>query len=211
MIPPMNVIHMMKKCREILLLLAWLSGCVVCIGVLLIYSNTPGEQGEGAEYLPQNSRIQLDEERATLVMYAHPHCPCTAASIEELARLQARLEGQFLTYIVFYVPENVDLSWEEKGLWDRASALADTVVIADRGGALSKLAGAEISGTVGLYSPDGRVQYFGGITPSRGHEGDNVGTIAVVDYFNGGTIQQYGTVYGCQITNELSVFNGEKQ
>lgn len=201
---------MIKNRREILLIGLWLSGCSICMGVLMIYSNTPGQQGEAAQVLPQDSAIHLDTQRATLVMYAHPHCPCTAASVEELAKLQARLKGKFHTCVVFYVPveEPNDGSWREDGLWDDVQRLTDTVVITDPGGKLSKQAGAEISGTVGLYAPDRRLLYFGGITPGRGHAGDNVGTLAIQDYFNEVAFNERGAAYGCQIADEICVSDG---
>lgn len=201
---------MTRNFKAIVLLGLWLSGCAICIGVLMVYSNTPGQQGEVAQILAPDSEIQLDTQRPTLVMYAHPHCPCTEASVEELTRLQARLKGKFLTCVVFYVPEDGinEESWREDGMWDDVQRLTDTVVLADPGGKLAKQAGAEISGTVGLYAPDRRLLYFGGITPARGHAGDNVGTFAIQDYFNELAFDGRGAAYGCQIADEISVYDG---
>ena len=33
---------------------------------------------------PRNSAVRLVSDKLTLVLFAHPHCPCTGASLREL-------------------------------------------------------------------------------------------------------------------------------
>jgi hypothetical protein len=57
------------------------------------YESTPGVAAATPGRWPADSRIKPDADRATLVMLAHPHCPCTRASIGELARLMTQAQG----------------------------------------------------------------------------------------------------------------------
>lgn len=124
----------------------------------------------------------------------------------ELERLQASFPDRFKTRVVFFEPEDADESWRQTDLWVRARRLVDAGTTADPGGVLLGRAGATISGTVGLYGPDGEVMFWGGITPSRGHEGaslggamiaDVLGTMSGVSAASGPSGPMTAPVYGC--------------
>ncbi len=60
--------------------------------------------------------------------------------------------------------------------------------------------GVKGSGHVLLYQPSGRLVFSGGITPSRGHEGDNPGRAAVISLVLQGRSPVNRTpVYGCPL------------
>src|SRR5712671_5581051 len=63
------------------------------------YKSTPGEMAEAPARWPQGTRLQRVAGRPTLVMFAHPKCACTRASLAELNRLAA--ERSFDTLVVF--------------------------------------------------------------------------------------------------------------
>ena len=58
-------------------------------------------------------------------------------------------------------------------------------VVNDVEGVEARRFGAQTSGTTSLYSPDGRLLFSGGITSSRGHEGDNAGEDALTQAISG--------------------------
>jgi hypothetical protein len=65
-------------------------------------------------------------------------------------------------------------------------------------GETARAFGAKTSGFTALYAPDGRLLFHGGITASRGHEGDSAGAAAIVDFVVLGTASVRNTaVYGC--------------
>jgi hypothetical protein len=177
----------------------WFLGCATAVALLAIYSQTPGAGGAAVPVLVDDLAIAPDPDRPTLVMFVHPRCPCTRASVEELARLQRRLKGRFATRVVFAVPAGMAEHWHESTLWEQAAGLHDCERITDQGGAITQRAGAATSGTVGLYAPDGRLLFWGGITPSRGHAGDNLGSDAITDYFKGAAYADRADVYGCPL------------
>ena len=117
--------------------------------------------------------------RATLVMLAHPRCPCTRASVEELARLMARCQGRVAATVLFVKPAGVPDGWEKGGLWRATAALPGVRVLTDEDGILARRLGGSTSGQVLLYDRDGQLMFAGGITSTRGQAGDNAGADAI--------------------------------
>lgn len=79
---------------------------------------------------------------------------------------------------------------------ERARAIAGVRVFADVDGKEAARFGAVTSGHVVAYDNDGVRVFSGGITGSRGHEGDNVGAERLVDVIGGGAAAG-AHVYGC--------------
>ena len=66
--------------------IVWVAAVAFGGRVLFQYENTPGRVGALPPAWPA-AQIERATDRPTLVMLAHPHCPCTAASIGELAQI----------------------------------------------------------------------------------------------------------------------------
>jgi hypothetical protein len=139
-------------------------------------------------------------------MFVHPHCPCTRASVAELNRLLTRRQGPVTVHVLFVLPKGVGDDWAETSLRKSAEALPGVKVELDRDGKEALRFGAESSGYVVLYSPDGRLLFSGGITSSRGHEGDNAGEDLVLAGMKGQPASvQHTPVFGCSLQGECSV------
>lgn len=178
----------------------WLAANVVGLTTIIIYSNTSGDTGEPEAMWNLPAEITLAQDRPTLVVFAHPKCPCTRATFSELERLQSARAGRFLTQIIFYEPQDSDASWRDTVLWNAARNYLDTTVHADPAGTIIDAAGARTSGTVALYSPEGALLYWGGITMARGHEGGNAGIDTIIALLDGQTrVQTHGLVFGCPL------------
>lgn len=168
--------------------------------MILNYQNTGGVAGEVPGHWPAGTRIPLDSTCDTLVMFAHPQCPCTRASLEELNRLLAQCHGQVATHVLFLKPGTFSNDWLQTDLWRSAKAIPGVVVQADPDGTQARLFGAETSGCVLLYDPQGQLLFKGGITGSRGHAGDNAGVNAVASWLTGQAVSLKQTpVYGCSL------------
>ncbi|MDG3008248.1 hypothetical protein [Paludisphaera mucosa] len=181
--------------------IAWV--VAVCAGFILLasYTSTPGAVGDPAGRWPASSRVVPEPGRANLVMAVHPLCPCTRASIAELSRIAARCGDAVSVHVLFLRPDGVDQAWEESDLWTAAAAIPGTRVHVDRGGLDAARFGAATSGHVVLYDANGTLLYSGGITGSRGHEGDNRGREAVISFLTTGRAHQdCGPVFGCPLT-----------
>jgi hypothetical protein len=157
------------------LLALWLVACVGGLAMLWRYKSRPGDPGAPPERWPSPHGLALASDHPTLVMSVHPRCSCTRASLAELEHVLASAPD-VTAYVLFVVPPGEHPGWERGGLWDRASSIPRVHAIADPDGALSvgafRLA---VSGHVLVYGPDGALRFSGGITSSRGHEGDSIG------------------------------------
>jgi hypothetical protein len=73
-------------------------------------------------------------------------------------------------------------------------------VMLDENGHDTAAFGASTSGQVMVYDASGAIQFSGGITDGRGHEGDNPGMLAVLSLVRDGKSQVSTTpVYGCSL------------
>src|SRR5688500_947730 len=98
------------------LCLIWL--LIVGIGATILsnHQETAGGVALTPEHWPSGTKIPLALDRATLVMFAHPKCPCTRASIEELNRLLARSSGRIATHVFFLKPDGTAEDWTQTDL-----------------------------------------------------------------------------------------------
>ena len=175
------------------------------LSVLWGYENTPGVAADPPRRWPADSRIRLAPDRATLVMLAHPHCPCTRASVGELASLMAQSQGRLTAYVLFLKPAGFAEDWEKTDLWRSAADIPGVIPVVDEEGAEARRFHAVTSGQTLLYGADGRLLFSGGITASRGHSGDNAGRSAIASLVNTGRAERDETfVFGCPLFDKNS-------
>jgi hypothetical protein len=186
--------------------LAWLAVSGAGFAVLSKYQNTSGSSGPTPSDWPSQARVTLDQKRDTLIMFVHPQCPCSTASIEELNRLLARHSESVNAQVWFFRPKAFPTNWMQSNLWRAAAAIPGVAVQEDLDGAQARVFGAETSGFVMLYDPQGKLRFKGGITGSRGHAGDNAGEDTIVSLLAG---QETGLcqtpVYGCSLLGKCRV------
>jgi hypothetical protein len=181
----------------------------VGLGLLWSYENTPGPVAVPPSHWPAESRIQPAADRATLLMVAHPHCPCTRASIGELSRLMTQAQGRVTTYVLFLKPAGSSDDWEKTDLWQSAASIPGVSVVVDDGGVEAQRFQAATSGQTVLYDTDGSLLFNGGITSSRGHSGDNAGRSAIVSLLHTGKAEQAETfAFGCPLQGADSECQG---
>lgn len=181
----------------------WLFAIGTGIVIILDYENTSGSTGNALRQWVSGTPIPLDPDRDTLIMFAHPRCPCTRASLGELNRLLAQSNGRIAAHVLFFRPPNYPADWPHTELWKSAAAIPGVTVQEDIDDALARKFGAETSGYVLLYNPHGQLLFRGGITGSRGHAGDNPGESAVISLALGKPASVTQTpVYGCSLLTE---------
>lgn len=184
-----------------LLAAVWLAAIAAGLRFLFHYENSSGTVGVLARVWP-DSQIERALDRPTLVMLAHPRCPCTAASVGELAQIMARLQGKVAAYVLFVRPKNADPDWVDTSLQRSAEAIPGVKVLVDADGVDARRFGAETSGHTFLFGTDGKLLFSGGITGSRGHAGENTGESAVIALVNKEIPARHDTrVFGCALAN----------
>lgn len=182
----------------------WVATLSCGFASLWSYSTAPGDNGNPAEVWPAETCVIRDESLPTLVMLAHPRCPCTRASVSELERLMAASGGKLAARVVFYKPVGESDRWARTDLWNHAAAIPGVDVQSDEGGAEIQRFGAVTSGHVLVYDSLGDLVFQGGITASRGHAGDNFGRSAILALLKepSNVITDLPT-YGCRILEEV--------
>jgi len=183
----------------------WLILAGAGLWIVSEYENTPGIAAAPSAQFPVESQLKRLAGRPTLVMLAHPHCPCTRASMGELELLMAQTQGRVTTYVLFLKPPGFTDDWEKTDLWQTASDIPGVEVVQDKDGKEAVFFNAATSGQTFLYDADGQLLFKGGITSGRGHSGDNAGRSAIVALLNESKAEQIETaVYGCPLFNKNS-------
>jgi hypothetical protein len=173
---------------------------------LLRYAYTPERVTSPPAAWPAGSSLRQAAGRPTLLVFAHPECPCTRATLGELALVIAQV-GVPDAYVVFSAPATVVDAWDRTGLWKSAVSLPQVHVVVDRGGVEARRFHATTSGQTFLYSARGSLLFNGGITASRGHAGPNDGHDALVALLGGGVMRgaswhRTTPVFGCSLLGE---------
>lgn len=178
----------------------WLS--VVLTGSLLMaqYSQTAGATGTPPAHWPESSPLPPHPGQARLVMFLHPHCPCSRATLGELEQLVAHCQGLFSAQVWFIQPEGMAEDWVKSDLWRAAAAIPGVQVHVDREGGEARRFQAVTSGQTLLYDAAGVLVFQGGITPARGHSGDNPGRDAIESLLKQkNTLSASTPVFGCAL------------
>lgn len=172
---------------------------------LFQYETTPGRVGLLSSKWPGVSVVPRQTDKPTLLMLAHPHCPCTRASIGELAQIMAHAVGKVNAYVLFVKPTGAGADWDDTDLRRSAAAIPGVAVVTDENGTEATRFGAETSGHTLVFAADGTLVFSGGITASRGHAGSNAGESAVLAAVNNEAVAQARTpVFGCALQKRNS-------
>lgn len=172
------------------------------------YARSPGSRGIVPTQWPRESNLHLAEEHPTIVLFVHPHCPCTRSCLEELSRILAYCRNKVTVYTLFWKPARLTRQWAETDLWRQADALARSTsgqvsLILDEDGAEARRHGVSTSGHVVVYGNNGRLLFTGGITAARGHAGDNSGKTAVLSLLLSPSLRdapvREAPVFGCPL------------
>jgi hypothetical protein len=140
---------------------------------LTAFDSAPGVEARPPFYWPPKTGLGNDFSRPQLLMFVHPRCACTTASLAGLETLSAEHQPfpADLTFVM-YRAGAVD---DDGALPRHARVLPASRIYADEFGKEAARFRVRTSGTVLLYSAAGRLLFQGGITGSRGHEGGNFG------------------------------------
>ncbi len=153
------------RCHPVSLLTVW--GLVVGVGMLLVgdYAARPGVAASAPARWPAESLIRRDGRRPTLLIFLHPRCPCSRASVAELASISSDCGDRVSIQAVLLQPGEGREGWGQSEIEADLADLPRLRIRSDRGGGESRRFGVSTSGHVLLYDPEGRLIFSGGITP----------------------------------------------
>jgi hypothetical protein len=179
--------------------IVWICCLLAGLAAIARWENRPGSWSASPADWPASSSLARADRGFTLLIFVHPHCPCTRASLEELERIVSRTRERLDSTVVFCKPEGAPADWELSDSWQRAKTIPYVSVRCDPDGADARRFGVETSGAVLLFDSRGRLLFHGGITGSRGHEGDNAGESAVLALVDGRQGDSSSPVFGCAL------------
>lgn len=146
------------------------------------------------------ARVKLSDHGWTFVMSVHPKCSCTRATIHELQQIMARCAGQLVGTVLVVRPAGAPPNWEAGGIVDALSHIPGVTTKIDEDGADALALGLSTSGQVVLYDQARVMRFTGGITPTRGHEGANIGEDSIINLVIGHTPPATSTpAFGCRL------------
>ncbi len=164
------------------------------------YEITPTETGDVVKHWPADSGLVLSRELPTLLMFVHPRCPCSRASLSELSLLMADCQGTVNVEVLFFQPDSISEDWVKTDLWDSAAGIPGVIPQSDPAGNEHRRFGVRVSGEVFLFLPSGELAFHGGITAGRGHSGDNQGRDALEAFLGQQSLPTASTpVFGCEL------------
>jgi hypothetical protein len=182
----------------ILAVLLWAGAIGIGMKRMLDYQERPGRPASMPAAWPTSSAVHRSADRLTLLVFAHPRCSCTRATLSDLARLMARAQGRLSAQLMFVVPDGLPMDRERSELWSSARGIPGLAVHIDSSGVEANRFGVSTSGQVLVYDPAGHLLFAGGITPGRGHEGDNAGVETIERLVDGRPVGLSTTpVFGC--------------
>jgi hypothetical protein len=174
----------------------WLGSSAIGFGVWHDTDTTPGTASPTIDSKPTASPAG----HPRLVVYLHPRCPCSRATLEEFASVLGERSSDVEVGIVFVRPPGADDGWERGELWNLASRFPGVHVRVDAEGLEAEAAGATTSGYVVYTDGSGRILFQGGITRGRGLYGDNSGRRALVARLHGSdSSDREPPVFGCPL------------
>ena len=192
----------MKNHFSALLAAIWLAAVCIGLGTLWVYEYTPSQEAVVPNHWPVQSKIPHPQGQPSLIMFAHPHCPCTQASIGELSMLMTHCQNRVKAHVVFFRPRGSGADWLNTDLWRSAEAIPGVSVQADEDGDEAAHFHVTTSGHVVLYDVYGKLLFSGGITSSRGHSGDNAGRSDLMQLLHHElTAETEAPVFGCSLLN----------
>ena len=187
------------------LLVVWTLGVGYGMHRIWKYKTTPGVVADTPSSWPRDTKLVQAREGATLVMLAHPYCPCTRASVGELSQLMTQLQGKVTAYVVFAIPAEDAAEFEENDMYRTAAAIPGVTVVRDIGGVESDRFGGKTSGQTYVFTAKGATLFSGGITAARGHSGDNAGSRRIADLVTQGISDRaVSPVFGCGLQDQDS-------
>jgi len=166
----------------------------------MAFDGTPGTKAAAPQNWPLESVIARAPGRKQLLMFVHPECTCSIASLDQLRTLESLLRSELETHVVLWHGS----IGKSKRNWPKESGGA--VIVDDRDGSEARRFGAKTSGQTLIYDEAGRLMYAGGLTVFRGEAGGEPVMRNVVSLVRVKASRPYleRAVFGCPIGRQNS-------
>ncbi|WP_428386726.1 hypothetical protein [Mucisphaera sp.] len=138
------------------------------------YMSEAGDVGVVPGVWPVGVVEGLDDGGLRTLVFLHPHCPCSVATLATVKEVWGEEGAGALVIVVVDLGEG-DPGWRGTGLVRDALGVDGAEVVFDEGAEIARRFGALTSGHVLVYDGAGALVFSGGVTPWRGHVGPSGG------------------------------------
>jgi hypothetical protein len=169
------------------------------------YKATPGEQAASSKSWPADCAIQPVRGSYNFVLALNSRCPCSRATVSELAQILHGQVSNVILHVLVYRPSSFPEGWEDSSLLEEVEAIPAARLTIDTDAREAERFGIFTSGTLVLFGPRGDRLFQGGITPARGHTGETAAHDAIRARLLGVTSDLYvAPVFGCPLQESRS-------
>jgi len=183
--------------------LLWLAICLFGFAALARYSGTPGSPGSATAHWPTKSIIRCEPDRFHLVVFMHPLCPCSSATLNSIERIRVASPRELEITVALSSEKQLLEAPESHSRRGKIKQIPAVSLIEDVDGIEASFFGARTSGAAFLYGPRKNLLFSGGLTPARGHCGDCDGLAAVADALRNSEAVFVSTpVFGCELLSD---------
>jgi len=183
----------------------WGIGVICTFAVLFAYHKSDGISQQVLESWPHASKLSSPGEVGRLLVFIHPECPCSRATLRNLDALEY-VDG-LQTTLVCLTPDS-DKTISKGALTgcrseiEQLARLPNVEVFQDIAGVETERFGVASSGECLYFDQNGNQLCHGGITISRGHEGKNLGLEMLLAAIGNQTeADNPYPVYGCSLSD----------
>lgn len=183
-----------------LLIFFWFLIVIFGTGSMFLYSLTPGKSS-ALERAPGSTKLLENTGNPTLLLFIHPQCSCSKATLKELVKLLEE-RGPLEVKIIFINPSNVE-NFLDGEIWNQAIRIPDVDVLVDTNHVEAKLFKVKTSGHAILFDESGKRVFSGGLTASRGHEGTSSGSEFIRSWLQNRSEKTFiSKIFGCSFFKE---------
>lgn len=147
-----------------------------------------------------DASLPASSDRYQIVIFAHPCCPCTRATLNKFDESLTRLPSNTSIQVIFTTVGLIPSAVAESPTVAFARQLKGVDVQFDETGDIARRFHATVSGEVFAFDRQGRRLFHGGVTAGRGHQGDSVGQQQLERLVCGESREAYSApVFGCTL------------
>jgi hypothetical protein len=165
-----------RICGAMLAIACWAAAVAAGWSAMLRFDFATSDAAPGSQLAswPEGSQLPRPSGEPILVVFLHPKCPCSPATLTELERvfkLASAEGGRTRVLVVPVTPPGAPIDWMDTDVVRQAAKLAGAQVCQDSGGFEAARFGARDSGTIMYFDAAGQRRFSGGITVARGQQG----------------------------------------
>jgi hypothetical protein len=155
--------------------LVWCASLATAWNQLYSHAYRPAKTDRVVDLWPQDTILGASSQRFRIVIFVHPLCPCTQATLEELDESLTRIPADVAVDAVAVTTGLSADEVESSRTVESLQRMPRVTLHLDASGREQRAFGAVVSGETFAFDREGRLAFHGGLTPARGHQGDSAG------------------------------------